>query len=185
MRIIAIYNESSLYAAATLQYTRWKLHSVFLEWWVIEAVFSNWYWHFLQQDSWFLTVYFFALAQLGWHCCLCRYGGQITTSILCRLRPWRFHPCRDAQKVSTSPSACLLRLFETANDQLYKRKFSRIYAAVARLLFKLVEPMPLWQGFRTYAVVTRVLLTFAKPMPLWQGFCSSLSCLTVLCCRNI
>ena len=116
-------------------------------------------------------------AQLGWLGCLCRYWGRITTSILGRLR--RFHPCRDAQKVSASPSAAC---WAFSNQQMISW-ISEIWA----------EPMPLWQEFRcgkgsfqvsrTYAIVslvTRVLLMFAKPMPLWQGFCSSLSCMTLL-----
>ena len=50
------------------------------------------------------------------------YNNPVTI-ILGHLR--RFHPCKDAQKVSASPSACLRRLFESANDQRNKRKFSR------------------------------------------------------------
>ena len=49
-------------------------------------------------------------------------------------------------------SFCLLCLFESANDEQIReqnqRKFSRTYAVVARVLFKLAEPMPLWQGLR-------------------------------------
>ena len=37
------------------QYTRWIFHRVFLEWWVIFAVFSNWYWYF--QPSRLLVSY--------------------------------------------------------------------------------------------------------------------------------
>ena len=43
------------------------------------------------------------------------------------------NPCRDTQKVSFSPSACLLCLFESANDQQNKRKISRTYIVVARV----------------------------------------------------
>ena len=63
-------------------------------------------------------------------------GGTSTVSGSRRIIP-------NILKVFASPSACLLCLFETANDQLNKRKFSRIYAVVARVLFKLAEPMPL------------------------------------------
>ena len=48
-----------------------------------------------------------------------------------RLNPGRFNPCKDAQKVSFSPSACLLCLFESANDQQNKQKLSRTYVVVA------------------------------------------------------
>ena len=58
----------------------------------------------------------------------------------------RFKPCRHAQKVSFCPF-CLLRPFESANDQPNKRKFSRTYAVVAGVLFKSAEPMQMWQGF--------------------------------------
>ena len=44
-------------------------------------------------------------------------------------------------------SFCLLCLFESANDQQNQRRFSRTYSVVARVLFKLAEPMPLWQWF--------------------------------------
>ena len=58
--------------------------------------------------------------------------------ILGRVR--RFNPFRVAQKVSFSPSACVLCLSESANDQQNKRKFSRTYVRVV--------VGNLWQGFR-------------------------------------
>ena len=64
-------------------------------------------------------------------------GPESRVSTVCGLSPLR----------ALSPSACLLRLFESANDQLNKQKFSRTYGVMARVLFKLAESMPLLQGF--------------------------------------
>ena len=49
--------------------------------------------------------------------------------------------------VAFFPSACLLRLFESANDKQNKRKFSRAYAVMARIL----------RNPRTYVVLEWVL----------------------------
>ena len=70
----------------------------------------------------------------------------------------------NAKKVTFSASACFVcSKFESANDQQNQPKFSRTYAVVARVLFKLAEPM----------LFARVLFRLAEPMQLWQGFCSS------------
>ena len=139
-------------------YTRWIFHRVFLEWWVIIAVFSNWDLNF--QSSTFLISYHAILwlwlklqlnladivafadiedvYQPASSCFppaspiplpLLLTGGQSWPwfGLYCSL--WSFfdqclrcfYLCRDSQRVSVSPSACLLRLFESANDQLNKR----------------------------------------------------------------
>ena len=67
--------------------SRTKSNNVFNEYFI--TFFLNKF-----QDTLFLTVYYFVLAQHGWHCCLCRYRGLKTTSLRGRLR--RFNPCRDS-----------------------------------------------------------------------------------------
>ena len=60
---------------------------------------------------------------------------------------------------------CLFCPFESANDQQNQQMFSRNYAGVERVRFKLAEPMPLWQGFCSSqpAVVVRVMtLVFSQ-----------------------
>ena len=108
----------------------WILHRVFLECWFVLNCFENfWPSRYSVFYNFKLTMYFFALAQLGWHCCLCRYSGLVTISILRNFRFESLHRC-------PGPEGILLSFRSAFLNQ----------STISRISKKLAEPMQLWQG---------------------------------------
>ena len=100
------------------------------------------------------------LAQFGWQCCLCRYWGRITISILSLWR--RFYPWRVAQKISITHFCFVMSLRIS--------EWSEYLQNLCHLAWVLCRDYAIWYGFFLRACACWYGFGLAKLMPFGMGW---------------